>query len=45
MAPCIFSGAIEWSTGGAFGAGSFLAAAFGALALGAAALELQVLLF
>ena len=38
MAPCTFSGAIEWSTGGAFGAGSFLAAAFGALALGAAAL-------
>ena len=37
MAPCKFSGAIEWSTGGAFGAGSFLAAAFGALAFGAAA--------
>ena len=41
IAPCTFSGAIEWSTGGAFGAGvgsAFFVGAFGAGAFGAAAL-------
>ena len=40
IAPCTFSGAIEWSTGAAFGAGvgsTFLAGAFAAGAFGAVA--------